>query len=160
MATGQRNVNTMLDDSTSATYGQAYNQSAAVNPQQGAQTLAIPVAPTSQYKIMLGLLQTTGPGDDRNLVDTSGLPGTARSLAVGTTSANVQLSATCKRCSISASTADIRYAVGTVSSVAATASSHLIRMNERLDIDVPPGGYIAAIKAGATAGTLEITELA
>jgi hypothetical protein len=55
--------------------------------------------------------------------------------------------------------ADIRYAVGTGAQTA-SAASHFIAAGERLDIDVPANAQIAAIRAGAIDGTLELSELA
>jgi hypothetical protein len=54
--------------------------------------------------------------------------------------------------------ADIRYMIGSASQTA-TATSHLIAMGERLDVALPATPNIAVIRAGATSGTLELTEL-
>lgn len=90
--------------------------------------------------------------------DPLGMPTVARQLTAGATSASVQVSATCRRVSIRAVTADIRYAVGQTAPTATT-TSHFIAQDERLDINLPTGGFIAALQAGATGGTLEISEL-
>lgn len=92
-------------------------------------------------------------------VDTLGLPTVARQLAAGATSANTALTATCRRISIYARTADIRYSVGTVAQTANATTSHWIASGERLDIDVPAGANIAVIRAGTTDGVLELSEL-
>jgi hypothetical protein len=90
-----------------------------------------------------------------------GVPTVARQLAVTTTSASVSLTAGCKRISIRARTCDMRYVVGTGAQTANASTSHFIAQDERLDIAVPAGATIAAIReAGATAnGSLAITEL-
>lgn len=90
--------------------------------------------------------------------DPLGMPTVARQLAATATSASVQVSPFCRRLSIRASVAGIRYAVGETSATA-THTSHFIAHDERLDINVPAGGFIAAMRNGATDGTLEISEL-
>lgn len=102
---------------------------------------------------------TTGPGpDNRLLVEPLGIPGVARQLAAGATSANTGLTVGVVRISIHARGADIRYAVGSAAQTA-SGTSHFIAAGERLDIDVPATPNIAVIRAGATDGTLEVTEL-
>jgi hypothetical protein len=90
-------------------------------------------------------------------VEINGQPTTARQLAAGATSANTALTASTDRITMRAVTADIRYAVGS-SAQTATATSHFIAAGERLTILVPSGANIAVIQAGASAGTLEVTE--
>ena len=92
-------------------------------------------------------------------VNTLALPTVARQLAAGAASANTALTASCRGVSMHAREADIRYAVGTGPQIA-SATSHFIRQDERLDIDVPASAQIAVIRAGSTDGTLELSELA
>ena len=101
--------------------------------------------------------------DGNMSVDTLAGVGIARQLAAGASSTSVALTTTCRRISITARTADVRYAVGVGAQTATTTSgqttSHFIAMGERLDIDVVPGSTIAAIRAGSVDGSLEISEL-
>jgi hypothetical protein len=87
-----------------------------------------------------------------------GIPGVARQLTAGIASANTALTATCRRISMRAVGADIRYAIGS-SSQTASATSHLIANGERLDVAVPEAPNIAVIRGGSANGTLELTEL-
>lgn len=91
-------------------------------------------------------------------VDTLAGIGAARQLAAGSSNANTALTVACRRISIHARLADIRYAVGTGAQTA-SATTHFIAMGERLDIDVPANAQIAVIRAGATDGVLEVSEL-
>lgn len=91
-------------------------------------------------------------------VEPLGIPGVARQLSAGSATANTALTTTCRRISIRATGADIRFAIGSGSQTATT-SSHFIGKNERLDFAVPPGANIAVIRAGSIDGTLELTEL-
>ena len=91
-------------------------------------------------------------------VEPLGLPGVARQITVDGTSANTALTATCRRLSMRAVGADMRYAVGS-SSQTATASSHFIAVGERLDIALPATPNIAVIRNASTDGVLEVTEL-
>lgn len=95
--------------------------------------------------------------NSRMPVETLGQPGVARQLAAGAASANTALTTTCRRVSMYA-TEDIRYAIGSSAQTAA-ATSHFIAKGERLDLVVPATPNIAVIRAGATSGTLELTEL-
>lgn len=94
-------------------------------------------------------------------LDPLGVPTVARQLAVTATSASVTLTATCRRVSIRARGCDMRYVVGIGAQTANNATSHFIAQDERMDIAVPLGSTIAAIRdAAATAnGSLAITEL-
>jgi hypothetical protein len=92
-------------------------------------------------------------------VDTLASIGSAKQLAAGATSASTALTATCRRVSIHARLADIRYAVGTGTQTA-SATTHFIAMGERLDFDVPASAQIGVIRAGTVDGVLEVTELA
>lgn len=89
--------------------------------------------------------------------------GVARQLAAGASSTNVQLTATCRRVSLFARGADIRYSVGSAAQAATTTSgattSHYLAQGERIELVVPATPNIAAIRSGTTDGTLEITEL-
>jgi hypothetical protein len=91
-------------------------------------------------------------------VDTLARPGVARQLAAGAASANTALTTTCRRVSIHARGADIRYAIGTGAQTA-NATSHFVASGERLDLDVSAPAQIAVIRAGSTDGTLELSEL-
>jgi len=91
-------------------------------------------------------------------VEPLGLPGVARQITVDGTSVNTALTATCRRLSMRAVGADMRYAVGS-SSQTATASSHFIAAGERLDIALPATPNIAVIRNASTDGVLEVTEL-
>lgn len=90
-----------------------------------------------------------------------GIPTVARQLAVTATTASMDLTPACRRISIRARGADMRYVVGVGAQTANASSSHFIAQDERLDISVPAGATIAAIReTGATAnGSLAITEL-
>jgi len=87
-----------------------------------------------------------------------GIPGVAHQLTAGASSANTALTSTCRRISMRAVGADIRYAIGSVSQTA-SASTHFIANGERLDVAVPDAPNIAVIRGGGTNGTLELTEL-
>ena len=88
-----------------------------------------------------------------------GIPGAARQLAAGATTANTALTAGVFRISMRAVGADIRFALGAGSQTANATTSHFIANGERLDFAVPPDGNIAVIRDGSTSGTLEVTEL-
>jgi hypothetical protein len=88
-----------------------------------------------------------------------GIPGAARQLAAGSTTANTALTAGVFRISMRAVGADIRFALGAGSQTANATTSHFIANGERLDFAVPPDGNIAVIRDGSTSGTLEVTEL-
>lgn len=85
-------------------------------------------------------------------------PAVARQLAAGASSANTTLTSAVRRVSIYASGANIRYSVG-AGAQTASATSHYIAQGERLSIGVPAGAQIAVIRANATDGTLELSEL-
>jgi hypothetical protein len=90
-----------------------------------------------------------------------GIPTVPRQLAVTATSASVALTSACRRISIRARGCDMRYVVGTGAQTANASTSHYIAQDERMDIAVPIGATIAAIReTAATAnGSLAITEL-
>lgn len=91
-------------------------------------------------------------------VEPLGIPAVARQLSAGSASANTALTSTCRRISVRAIGADIRYAIGS-SSQTASATSHFIANGERLDLAVPATPNIAVIRNASTDGTLEVTEL-
>lgn len=91
--------------------------------------------------------------------DFLGQPLVARQLAAGAASANTALTATCRRISIRATGAAIRYSIGTTAQTANASTSHFIGQDERLDLRVPEGANIAIIRAASTSGVLELTEL-
>lgn len=111
----------------------------------------------------------TGPGDNTqpvgpgNLmpVEPLGTPGVAHQQDVTTASADVALTATCRRVSIAVDGCKARYKVGTSEQTADAATSHAIRDGERLDFAVPAGAHISVIRdaAATTDGVLEISEL-
>ena len=115
------------------------------------------VSPTNPLPVELKQNTASAP----YFVEVLGIPAVARQLAAGTTSANTVLTATCKRISIKARTASIRYSIGTVAQTAIAASSHFIEVGERLDLAVPAGANIAVIRdTAATANAvLEVSEL-
>ena len=94
----------------------------------------------------------------RSPVEPLSVPGVARQLAAGAASANTALTAGCRRISIRAVGADIRFAIGSAAQTA-SATSHFIADGERLDIAVPKTPNIAVIRNAATSGVLELTEL-
>ncbi len=107
---------------------------------------------------MVGVVATA---QGRMTTETLGIPTVARQLPVTATSDSVALTAICRRVSIKARGCDMRYVVGVGAQTANAATSHFIEAGERLDIAVPAGATIAAIReTAATAnGSLAITEL-
>lgn len=86
-------------------------------------------------------------------------PGVSRSQAIGTTSANLALTSTCRFISITcAGGTHCHYQIG-VGAQTATASSHYLRTGERLTLAVPVGANIAVIQGTGASTTLFITEL-
>ena len=85
-------------------------------------------------------------------------PGVARQLAAGSSSANTALTSTCERISIIATGADIRYAIGTSAQTANASTSHFIKQNERVELDIPSSANIAFIRDASTDGVAELTE--
>lgn len=90
-----------------------------------------------------------------------GIPAGSLQLAAGVASANTALTSTCRRISIKARNADVRFAIGTVAQTANAATSHFIESGERLDFAVPANAQIAVIRdALATVdGILCVSEL-
>ena len=91
-------------------------------------------------------------------VEPNRTPGVARQLTVNDSSSNTALTTSCSRISIRAVTADIRYSIGS-SAQTASATSHFIAQNERLELVVPEGANIAVLRNASTNGVLELTEL-
>ena len=116
---------------------------------------------------------------DRSKGSALRIPGVARQLAAGASSANTALTNGCQRISIFA-TADIRYSLGTIAQTANGNTSHFIKTGERLELDVPihidfavdgngdpvnaatfgtqVASNIAVIRDGSSSGVLELTE--
>lgn len=86
-------------------------------------------------------------------------PLVARQLAAGASSANTALTSTCRRITIHARDANIRFMIGSTSQTANASTSHWIAQGERLDYAVPATPNIAVIRAGSIDGVLEVTEL-
>lgn len=122
---------------------------------QATKANSAPVTLASDQVLVASIDQTT-PGST-NRVEVLGTLGTARSIAITTTSANVALTTTTTRVSIVARTCDCRVIIGTT----ATTSSAYIMAGERMSFTVPASSTIAAIRdaAASSNGTLEITEL-
>lgn len=91
-------------------------------------------------------------------VEPLGIPGVARQLTAGATSANTALTATCRRVSMRASNASLRFEVGSSSQTANASTSHYLNVNERIDIALPATPNIAIIRDDATDAVLELTE--
>lgn len=91
-----------------------------------------------------------------------GVPAVARQIAATASNTNTALTATCRRISVKARTADVRFAVGAVAQTASATISNFIEAGERLDMAVPLNANIAVIRdSAATANAVvEITELA
>ncbi len=143
-------------------------------------SVAIPTAPNVQQgggaitaNTIRATLATDGPGvtslssidgktpaliNARAGVEPLGQPGVARQLAASSASANTALTTTCRRVSVFARGADIRFAIGSTSQTA-SGTSHYIANGERLDLVVPATPNIAVLRAGSIDGTLEVTEL-
>ena len=91
-------------------------------------------------------------------VEPLGKVGAARQLAAGATSINTALSNGVFRISVRATGADIRFSIGQGAQTA-SATSHFIAQDERLDFSVSSTANIAVIRAGSSSGVLELTEL-
>ena len=108
-------------------------------------------------------------------------PGVARQVAAGSSTANTALTVGCERISILATTADVRYSLGTTAQTANASTSHFIKNGERIELDVPQhvdhsatgdpasidnnanygnllASNIAVIRDASTDGVLEVTE--
>jgi hypothetical protein len=97
-------------------------------------------------------------GTHAQCVEPLGAPGVARQLAAGVATANIELTATCRRISIHARGDAIRFEIASGAPVSATAVSHYIASGERLDFVVSASSFVSAIRVTNDA-VLEITEL-
>lgn len=88
-----------------------------------------------------------------------GTPSTPRQLAAGAAQVNTALTTTCRRLSMRAVGANIRYLIGSTAQAAHADTSHYIAEGERLDIALPATPNISVIRDAATDGVLEVTEL-
>lgn len=94
-------------------------------------------------------------------VETIKQPLVARQLAAaaaGGANLNTALTTTCRRISIYARGADIRYAIGSAAQTAGP-TTHFIAAGERLDLAVPATPNLAILGDTVTTGTLEVSEL-
>jgi len=98
-------------------------------------------------------------GTYADAVEPLGRPAVARQLAAGSSSANTALTATCRRISVRAVSADIRLEIGSAAQTASATTSHFIAKDERLDFAVPATPNIAIIRDASTDGVLEVSEL-
>lgn len=96
------------------------------------------------------------------ITESLGVPTVARQIAATSSNTSTALTTTCRRISIKARTADVRYAVGVGAQTANATTSHYLEMGERLDIAVPAGAHIAVIRdtAATVNAVVCITELA
>ncbi len=99
-------------------------------------------------------------GTYADAVEPLGLPGVARQLGAGSSSSNTALTTTCRRVSLRAVNADIRFEIGSAAQTASATTSHFIAADERLDFAVPETPNIAVIRDASVTGVLELTELA
>lgn len=129
----------------------------------------IPVSgPATDAQLRAAALPVSGPVTDSQLrasavvTEPLGVPAVARQISATNANTNTVLTSTCRRISIKARTADVRYAVGTSAQTANATTSHYIEMGERLDIAVPAGANIAVIRdtAATVNAVVCITELA
>ena len=91
-------------------------------------------------------------------VEPLGIPGVARQLTASSVSTNTALTTTCRRVSMRATNASMRFEVGSSSQTANASTSHYLNVNERIDIALPATPNIAIIRDGATDAVLELTE--
>ena len=96
--------------------------------------------------------------DSRSPVEPLGTPSVSRTLAAGSASASVALTASCVRVSLVAVTADVAFRIGSGAQTA-VATDHYLSVGERIDVRVPAGSSIGAIRAGTVDATLRISEL-
>ena len=96
---------------------------------------------------------------NRLVVEPLGQPLVARQLSAGAATANTALTTTCRRISMRAVGANIRYNIAAVATTANADTSHYIAQDERLDLLVPENANIAVIRDATTNGVLELTEL-
>jgi hypothetical protein len=91
-------------------------------------------------------------------VEPLGIPSVARQMTVTATSASITLTPTCTRISMYSRSGAIRFVVGTGAQTA-TSVSHFLDANNGMDIRVPLGATIAAVRDGEINAILEISEL-
>ena len=91
-------------------------------------------------------------------VEPLGVPGTARQLTASSSSTNTALTTTCRRVSMRATNAALRYEVGSSSQTANASTSHYLERDERIDIALPATPNIAIVRDGANDAVLELTE--
>ena len=114
------------------------------------------IVESEQYEALL----VRGDLDGRPVAaEPLGTPGVARQLAAGASSANTALTSTCRRISMRAVGADIRFVIGSSAQTANASTSHFIADGERLDFAVAASSQIAVIRDASTSGTLEVSEL-
>ncbi len=108
-----------------------------------------------------GVTEGVGGSSGRQLVEPLGTATVARRIPASASSDIVTLTSTCKRISIRALGCNMRYITGTGALTANAQTSHYIAQDERLDLAVPAGASIAAIRESLATvnGVLEITEL-
>ena len=80
-------------------------------------------------------------------------------LAAGAASINTALTTTCRRVSLTAVGADIRFMVGSVAQTANADTSHLLLAGTTKDFALPATPNIAVIRDATTSGVLEVSEL-
>ena len=96
---------------------------------------------------------------NRLQVETLGMLGASTSVAAGAASAEVTLTPTCRRVHATAVGGDICFRVGTGAIGDAVVTDHYLVSGTSIDFAVAANSKIAAIRAGATSGTLYISEL-
>jgi hypothetical protein len=146
------------DDAKTATDISGSNPLPVTGPLTSAQLTSAALATDAVAQAIRDRLPSAFVTPDRLTTDTLGAAGVARQLSAGAASANTALTTTCRRVSIHARGADIRYVIGTGAQTA-SGTSHYIASGERLDLNVPASAQIAVIRAGTVDGTLELTEL-
>ncbi len=99
-----------------------------------------------------------GTWAERFAAEPLGIPAVARQLTATSASANTALTTTCRRVSLYARGADIRYLIGSTSQTA-SATSHFLANGERVEIRLPNTPNIGVIRASAIDAILEVTEL-
>lgn len=97
-------------------------------------------------------------GTFANAVEPLGVPGVARKITAGSTTSNMALTSTCRRVTMRARGANIRFTIGSGAQTATT-NSHVIVQNERLDFALPADPNIAVLRVGSVNGVLELLEL-
>ena len=95
----------------------------------------------------------------RTLVEPLGQAGTSLTVAAASTSAEVALTETCRRVSLTAVGADLCFRIGAGTIGNAVATDHYLVAGTTKDFAVAANSKIAAIRAGSTDGSLRITEL-